>query len=121
MHNLFISLVLLFTVNSKTGIASYYSDSFHGKRTASGEIFSQHKLTAASNNYKLGTQVKVTNINNNKTVIVKINDRMAPSMARKGRVVDLTKAAAKELGFYGNGLAQVKVENINEENGIEYN
>jgi rare lipoprotein A len=92
------------------GVASFYSDSFDGKKTASGETFRQKGFTAASNNVPLGTWVQVTNLRNKKTVVVKINDRMAPSMARKGRVVDLTRAAAKQLDFIGNGLTKVKVE-----------
>jgi rare lipoprotein A len=92
------------------GVASFYSDSFDGKKTASGETFRQKGFTAASNNVPLGTWVRVTNLRNKKTVVVKINDRMAPSMARKGRVVDLTRAAAKQLDFIGNGLTKVKVE-----------
>jgi rare lipoprotein A len=92
------------------GIASFYSDSFDGKKTASGETFRQKAFTAASNNIPLNTWVKVTNLKNKKTVIVKINDRMAPSMARKGRVVDLTRAAAQQLSFTQSGLTRVKVE-----------
>jgi rare lipoprotein A len=92
------------------GIASFYSNSFDGKKTATGEIFRQSGLTCASNNVSLGTWLKVTNIKNNKTVIVKVNDRMAPSMARKGRVVDLTLHAAQLLAFTSSGLTKVKVE-----------
>jgi rare lipoprotein A len=92
------------------GIASFYSDSFDGKKTANGETFRQKGFTAASNNITLNTWVKVTNLRNKKTVIVKINDRMAPSMARKGRVVDLTRAAAQQLSFTQSGLTKVKVE-----------
>ncbi len=92
------------------GIASFYSNSFDGKKTANGEIFRQSGLTCASNNIPLGTWIKVTNIKNNKSVIVKVNDRMAPSMARKGRVVDLTLHAAQVLSFTSSGLTKVKVE-----------
>ncbi len=91
------------------GIATFYSNSFDGKKTATGEIFRQNGYTAASNNIPLGTWVKVTNVKNNKTVTVKINDRMAPSMARKGRVVDLTRAAAEKLNFITSGTTKVKV------------
>jgi rare lipoprotein A len=100
------------TSNSKIlyGIASFYSDYFDGRKTANGEIFRQSGMTCASNNVPLGTWIRVTNLKNNKTVIVKVNDRMAPSMARKGRVVDLTRAAAKSLNFVASGLTKVKVE-----------
>jgi rare lipoprotein A len=92
------------------GIASFYSNSFEGKPTASGEIFRQKGMTCASNNVPLGTWLKVTNVSNKKVIVVKVNDRMAPSMARKGRVVDLTHAAATQLNFVSSGLAKVKVE-----------
>jgi rare lipoprotein A len=92
------------------GIASFYSNSFEGKQTASGETFRQKGMTCASNNVPLGTWLRVTNISNKKVIVVKVNDRMAPSMARKGRVVDLTHAAATQLNFVSSGLAKVKVE-----------
>ena len=91
------------------GTASFYSNKFIGKKTASGDIFSQEKFTAACNILSLGTVIKVTNVKNGKSVIVKTNDRLHPSTKR---IVDLTKAAAKELGFINNGLAKVKVEVI---------
>ncbi len=92
------------------GIASFYSNSFEGKPTATGETFRQKGMTCASNNVPLNTWLKVTNLKNNKTIIVKVNDRMAPSMARKGRVVDLTYAGAQQLNFVSSGLTKVKVE-----------
>jgi rare lipoprotein A len=92
------------------GKASFYSDHFDGGPTATGEIFRQKGMTCASNNIGLGNWVRVTNLSNNKSVIVKVNDRMAPSMARKGRVVDLTRAAAKQLDFINKGITKVKVE-----------
>ncbi len=92
-----------------TGIASWYSDNFNGRRTASGEIFSQKKLTCASNQYKMGTWLKVTNVKNGKSVVVKVNDRMSPRMKR---IVDLTRAAAKQIGILGSGLSRVSVERL---------
>ena len=89
------------------GQASYYSDKFNGRKTASGEIFSQKKLTAACNKLPLGTRIKVTNISNGDTVIVKVNDRLHPKMKR---VVDLSKAAAKKIGLTTAGVTRVKVE-----------
>lgn len=98
--------------NSRTGIASYYAAKFEGRKTTTGERFRQSGMTAASNFYPLHTRVKVTNLKNNATVILKINDRMAHKMSRKNRVVDVTTSAAKQLGFYGQGLTRVKVEKI---------
>lgn len=92
------------------GIASFYSANLDGSKTATGERYRNNKLTAASNHFKLNTWVRVTNISNDKSVIIRINDRMHPKMAKKGRVVDLSQAAAKKLDFIKNGLAQVKVE-----------
>ena len=98
------------TVKSKKvlyGLASFYSSKFNGKKTASGEIFSQNKLTCACNVLPLGTWVRVTNLRNGRSVVVKTNDRLHPRMKR---IVDLTKAAALKLGYVSTGLARVKVE-----------
>jgi rare lipoprotein A len=91
-----------------SGIASYYHDKFSGRKTASGEVYLQTKLTAASNHFKLGTIVRVTNLTNGKQVIVKINDRMG----HKGRIIDLTKRAATDLGMLKAGLAKVEVQEL---------
>jgi rare lipoprotein A len=97
---------------SLNGIASFYASRFNGLRTATGEIFKHSNLTAASNNFKINSWVKVTNLRNNKSVIVRINDRMHERMAKMGRIVDLTTAAARLLGVVGDGLLKVKVENL---------
>ncbi len=89
------------------GIASYYADKFNGRRTANGEIFSQDKLTAAHNSLPLGTYIKVTNLRNNKSVKVKINDRLH---RKNKRLVDLSKAAARKIGFLKMGITRVKVK-----------
>jgi rare lipoprotein A len=94
------------------GIASFYSANLDGTKTATGEIFRNSKFTGASNNLKLNTWVKVTNLKNGKTVVVRINDRMHPNMKKKGRVIDLSRAAAKKLDFIENGLTKVKLEVI---------
>ncbi len=91
------------------GQASFYANKFEGRKTASGEIFSQKKLTCACNVLPLGTWIKVTNLRNGRTVIVKINDRIHPKMKR---IVDLSKAAANKLGYTSRGLTRVKVELI---------
>lgn len=89
------------------GKASWYSDKFNGRKTATGEVFSQQKFTAASNQFALGTWLKITNLRNNKFVYVKINDRMHPKMKR---IVDLTRAAAQKLSMIKSGVVKVKVE-----------
>ena len=89
------------------GIASYYADKFEGLVTSTGEKFSQKKLTAAHNTLPLGTWIKVTNLRNKKSVIVRINDRLHH---RNTRLVDLSREAARRLGYISNGLAKVKVE-----------
>ncbi|MFN5334301.1 MAG: septal ring lytic transglycosylase RlpA family protein [Bacteroidota bacterium] len=89
------------------GIASYYADKFNGRRTANGEIFSQDKLTAAHNSLPLGTYIRVTNLRNNKSVKVKINDRLH---RKNKRLVDLSKAAARKIGFLKMGITRVKVK-----------
>ncbi len=94
------------------GIASFYSANLDGTKTATGEIFRNNKLTGASNNLKLNTWVRVTNLKNGKTVIVRINDRMHPAMKKKGRVIDLSRLAAKKLDFVKAGLTKVKLEVI---------
>jgi rare lipoprotein A len=103
------------TENGKSlkGIASFYANRFNGLRTATGEIFKHSNLTAASNNFKINSWVRVTNLLNNKSVIVRINDRMHERMAKMGRVVDLTAAAGKLLGIMStDGLYKVKVESL---------
>lgn len=97
---------------SSTGIASYYAQKFHGRKTASGEIFDNNAMTAAHNKLPLGTFIKVTNIRNNRWVIVKVTDRLH---AANRRVVDLTQAAAKKLGFIHWGLTRVRVEVVSRE------
>jgi rare lipoprotein A (peptidoglycan hydrolase) len=95
-----------------TGIASFYSSNLHGSKTSTGETYRHEKNTAASNNFKLNTIVRVTNLENNKSVIVRINDHMHKKMAKKGRVVDLSRSAAKKLDFMKQGLTRVKVEEV---------
>jgi rare lipoprotein A len=89
------------------GQASYYASKFEGRKTANGEIFRHAKLTAACNSLPLGTWIKVTNLKNGKSVVVKTNDRLHP---KTKRLVDLTSTAAQKLGFIKSGLTRVKVE-----------
>ena len=98
------------TVMAAQGTASFYNDNFEGQETASGEFFQTKRLTAASNKFNLHSWVRVTNLRNNKSVIVRIIDRMHPRMAQRGRIVDLSKKAANKIKMLGQGLARVKVE-----------
>lgn len=93
-----------------TGVASYYGKGFHGKKTANGEIFDMNDLTAAHKTLPFGTTLRVTNLNNNKTVEVRINDR-GPFV--KNRIIDLSYAAAKRIDMIGTGTARVKLEILN--------
>jgi len=95
---------------TRYGIASFYANKFHGRKTANGEIYRSEKYTAACNVFPLNTWIKVTNLKNHKSVIVKINDRMNP---KNKRLVDLSKSAAKKLGYFSRGLTRVKVEVLN--------
>jgi rare lipoprotein A len=92
---------------SIVGIASYYSAKFHGRRTASGERFSSKVLTAAHLTLPFGTLLKVTNLRNMKSVIVRVNDR-GPHV--RGRIVDLSRAAAEQIGLRHTGTARVALE-----------
>ncbi len=94
-------------LESRVGVASYYSDKYEGKKTSNGEIFSQDKLTAAHPSYSFGTVVRVKNLKNRKTVIVRINDRMTNL---NGRIIDLSKRAAEELDMVTSGIAKVQVD-----------
>lgn len=91
------------------GIASFYSSDFDGQLTSAGDIFSNKGMTAASNTLPLGTIARVTNLRNHKWVLVRINDRMNKS---NKRTIDLTKAAARELGMVRRGTVRVRVEAI---------
>ncbi|MGB9824543.1 MAG: septal ring lytic transglycosylase RlpA family protein [Candidatus Hydrothermia bacterium] len=89
------------------GIASYYGKEFKGRRTASGEIFDPEKLTAAHPRLPFNTYVKVTNLENGRSVIVRINDR---GPFKNGRIIDVSQKAAEILGFKNRGICKVKIE-----------
>jgi rare lipoprotein A len=91
------------------GRASYYSSKFEGRKTASGEIFRQDGLTAAHKTLPFGTQVKVTNLKNDSTIVLKINDRLSKS---SGHCIDVTLKAAKKLNFVKDGVANVTIEKL---------
>ncbi len=98
--------------NMEVGFASWYGGKFQGRHTASGERFDTNKLTAAHKTLPFGTIVRVTNLENNLSVEVRINDR-GPFI--KGRIIDLSRAAADAIGMAGKGIALVKVEPIGPE------
>ena len=107
--------VLLFTScasyekypGSGYAVASWYGSEFHGKPTSSGEIFNMYALTCAHREYPFGTKLKVTNVLNNKTATCLVNDR-GPFVA--GRDLDLSYAAAKEIGLIGTGTCTVRID-----------
>lgn len=92
---------------SKEGIASYYHNKFNGRRTSSGELYNSTLFTAAHKTLPLNSYAVVTNMSNQRKVIVRINDRGPFS---KGRIIDLSHAAAKEIGIIGSGMGMVKIE-----------
>lgn len=89
------------------GVASYYANRLHGRPTASGETYDSEKLTAAHRTLPFGTKVKVTNLRNDKSVVVTINDR---GPHHKNRIIDVSKAAAQKLGFLNKGTTRVRLE-----------
>ena len=89
------------------GVASFYHNKFQGRKTATGELFDQQKMTAAHNSVPLNTWVKVTSVRNGKWVVVRVNDRLHH---RNPRLVDLSRTAAQKLGYVGKGITRVKVE-----------
>jgi rare lipoprotein A len=99
------------TSNFQKGIASYYADRFEGRKCSSGQIFSQSELTAAHKKLKFGTKVKVTNLKNDSTVVVTINDRLPQNSSR---CIDLTTTAARKLNFMKQGLTKVTLEIIDD-------
>jgi rare lipoprotein A len=123
IRSLLIALLLLgfYVVKAQTssytkiGIASFYADKFEGRQTANGEIYYHAKKTAAHQKLPFGTIVKVTNLENNKFVVVRINDR-GPFV--DNRIIDLSKSVAEDLDFVSKGLAKVKIEVIANTNDL---
>ncbi len=93
--------------HSQKGIASYYHDKFHGRKTASGQVYNKNIPSAAHKTLPLGTKVKVTDTKTGKSIVVKVNDR-GPFIG--GRIIDLSRSAARQLGILKRGLARVEVE-----------
>jgi rare lipoprotein A len=109
-----LSFFAMSVAQVQTGKASFYADKFEGIQTASGEKYRHNKLTGAHKTLPFGTKVRITNLANDKTVEVTINDR-GPYV--DGRIIDLSKAAADELGFLNNGIADVKLEIVDPGDG----
>ena len=99
------------------GVASYYSQGFNGKETASGEIFNKNAFTAAHREFPFGTLLRVTNLSNGKSVEVTVNDR---GPFKKDRIIDLSEAAARVIGMIQTGTAEVRIEVLKWGNN-EYN
>jgi rare lipoprotein A len=117
----FVTVFLMYTCSSlprkessnvQTGLASWYGPDFHGKKTSSSEIYNMYDMTAAHRSLPFGTYVMVTNMNNGKSVKVKINDR-GPFV--EGRIIDLSFAAAQVLDAVGPGVIPVKIEILTDE------
>ncbi|MGE0668963.1 MAG: septal ring lytic transglycosylase RlpA family protein [Sphingomonadales bacterium] len=94
---------------SETGIASWYGPQFHGERTANGEIFDMELVSAAHRTLPMPSLVRVTNLENGRTMVVRLNDR---GPYARGRIIDMSKKAAELLGFQGAGTAMVRVEYV---------
>jgi rare lipoprotein A len=118
MNKFSVILMMLISASAfgqiQSGKASFYADKFEGSPTASGEKYRHNKLTAAHKSLPFGTKVRVTNIANNQSVDVVINDR-GPYV--ENRIIDLSKSAAEQLGFVNQGLADVKIEVIDAGDG----
>lgn len=93
--------------HTQKGIASYYHDSLHGLKTASGQTYNKHQMSAAHKTLPLGTQIRVTDIVSGNSIVVKVNDR-GPFV--KGRIIDLSREAADELGMIEKGITSVRLE-----------
>jgi rare lipoprotein A len=97
----------------QTGLASYYGPGFHGEQTASGEIFDQEEMVAAHRTLPLGAVLRVTNLENGRRAVLRVTDRGPYGKNyRKGTIIDVSKGAARRLGFVRDGLVRVRVEVI---------
>jgi rare lipoprotein A len=105
--------ILSSKLHAVRGRATYYASKFHGRRTSNGDIYSNKKMTAAHLKLPFGTIVTVTNLDNGRSVDVRVNDRGPHT---KAFIIDVSQAAAKELGFYGKGVANVVISYEKQEN-----
>lgn len=106
-----VLLALVATGNAQTGTASWYGPNFHGRRAADGSVYDMHKLTAAHKTLPFGTLLRVTNLRNGRSVVVRVTDR-GPFI--RGRILDVSYAAACRLGMVESGLARVRIEVVTE-------
>lgn len=108
------SLVVLLSLSSysfaESGIASYYGGKFHGRTTASGEVFNKWAMTTASNSHKMGTKLEVTNIANGKKAIVRVND--TGGFKKYGRTLDLSRGAFAKIADINQGLIKIKIKEL---------
>ncbi|GAA4435173.1 hypothetical protein GCM10023188_26970 [Pontibacter saemangeumensis] len=95
------------SIKTQKGEASWYGSKYHGRKTSSGELYNKNKMTAAHKTLPFGTKVKVTNLDNDESVIVRINDR-GPFVG--DRIIDVSEVAARKLEFHAQGIGNVKVE-----------
>lgn len=102
-----VSDALASSGQTQKGMASYYHDSLHGRKTASGQRYSKNRLSAAHKTLPLGTRIRVTDTKTGRSIVVKVNDR---GPFAKGRIVDLSREAASELGMIGKGVAKVELK-----------
>ncbi|MFO8173428.1 MAG: septal ring lytic transglycosylase RlpA family protein [Longimicrobiales bacterium] len=96
---------------TQTGVASWYGNPFHGRQTASGEVYDMDRLTAAHQTLPFGTRVRVENLDNGKSVILRVNDR---GPFARGRILDVSRRAARELEMVGPGTARVRITVLEE-------
>ena len=99
---------LIASINTQAATASFYGSKFHGKKTASGEVFDMNKMTCASNTHKMGTKLKVVNKANKKSIICKVND--TGGFSKYGRTLDLSKAAFAKIADIKQGLVKVDIK-----------
>lgn len=111
----FLTIGHTFLPAQEKGMASYYSNRLHGRRMSDGTRYHRDSLICAHKSYELGTMLKVTNIKNGKSVVVRVADR-----CRGRRIIDLSYAAAKEIGIISSGVAMVRVEKYKPERGVPY-
>ena len=109
MKYLFLAIAL-FATASQANYATYYSDKFHGRKTASGERFDQNAMTCASNSHKFGTRLKVTNTANDKSVICRVNDR--GGFGKYGTTLDLSKASFAKIASLSQGKIKVTIRRL---------
>ncbi|MDX9800888.1 MAG: septal ring lytic transglycosylase RlpA family protein [Spirochaetia bacterium] len=124
MKKLFLPVIMIFIVSlslsaGQSGYASWYGGKFHGRKTANGEVFDTYKYTAAHKTLPFDTVLKVINLDNGKSTIVRINDR-GPFI--ENRIIDLSFAAAREIGMIESGVARVSIEIVegNGEKAVDY-